>query len=445
MGKFISHGDVAFGLGSKAAFTFTGDAKEKHTVINPEDKSSGEIAFWGADNKYPDTFLKALRLNGSGGAGLRFLKSTHYGQGFHLFKNETDDKDKLQKKIVTLKDAGTDIKDFFKRNRLERFWNEHIADLETFYVSQPEFILTKDFSKIHSVRRLQASKVRYEKINKSTGLIENAYFCHNWSASTKSDSEFVRKLPVIDSYWSADQVKEYCKKKKIYKFVMPTFYPLMNETYYPEADWHAVFHNGWMDVANSIPEFKKALFENQLNIKFVVHISEEYFTRTYGGDWLTYEPEKRKEIRDQLTEAIDSHLSGNKNAGKSIQSVTYKDANGNWVNGIQVEAIDNKIKDGAYLPEASAANSEIMFALGVDPSLLGAGIPGGKMNSGSGSDKREAFSILTSLFKSKREISLYPWQFIRDYNGWDEDLEGGFGNIELTTLDKNPTGTQNTL
>ena len=103
MGKFISHGDVAFGLGSKAAFTFSGDAKEKHTVINPEDKSSGEIAFWGADNKYPDTFLKALRLNGSGGAGLRFLKATHYGQGFHLFKNETDDKDKLQKKIVTSK------------------------------------------------------------------------------------------------------------------------------------------------------------------------------------------------------------------------------------------------------------------------------------------------------------------------------------------------------
>ena len=117
----------------------------------------------------------------------------------------------------------------------------------------------------------------------------------------------------------------------------------------------------------------------------------------------------------------------------------------NWVKGIEVEAIDNKIKDGAYLPEASAANSEIMFALGVDPSLLGAGIPGGKMNTGSGSDKREAFSILTSLFKSKREISLYPWQFIRDYNGWDEDLEGGFGNIELTTLDANPTGTQTTI
>lgn len=444
MGKFISHGDVAFGLGSKTAFTFGKDTKAKHTVINPEDTSTGDIAFWGPDNKYPENFLRALRLNGSGGAGLRFLKATHYGQGFHFYKSETEN-GKLQKKIVSLKDTSSEIKAFWKRNRMERFWNEHIADLETFYLAQPEFILSKDFNTIYSTRRLQASKCRYQKINKKTGLIENLYFCHNWNSSITPDSEYVEKIPVIDSYWSAEQVKEYCKKKKIYKFVMPTFYPLMNETYYPEADWHAVFHNGWMDVANSIPEFKKALFANQINVKYIVHISEEYFKRTYGADWLEYTPEKRKEIRDQLTDAIDEHLSGNKNAGKSIQSVTYLDHNGNWVKGIEVEAVDNKLKDGTYLPEASAANSEIMFALGVDPSLLGAGIPGGKMNTGSGSDKREAFSILTSLFKSKREISLYPWQFIRDYNGWDEDLEGGFGNIELTTLDSNPTGTQTTI
>ncbi|MDO6813825.1 hypothetical protein [Tenacibaculum soleae] len=445
MGKFISHGDVAFGIGSKAMFSFGSDTKAKHTVVNPNTKNTKAFVPWGADNKYPDNFLQALRLNGSGSAGLRFLKSTHYGQGFHLYKNEGDANGKLKKKIITLKEAGKDIQTFFKRNRLERFWNEHIADLETFYVSQPEFILSKDYSKIYSTRRLQASKCRYQPINPKTGLIENIFYCHNWEANTDVTSDFVEKIPVIDSYWSADQVKEYCKKKKIHKFVMPTFYPLMNETYYPEADWHAVYHNGWMDVANSIPEFKKALFTNQINVKYIVHISEEYFKRTYGADWLEYTPEKRKEIRDQLTNAIDSHLSGNKNAGKSIQSVTYLDQNQNWVKGIEVEAVDNKLKDGAYLPEASAANSEIMFALGVDPSLLGAGIPGGKMNTGSGSDKREAFSILTSLFKSKREISLYPWQFIRDYNGWDEELEGGFGNIELTTLDVNPTGTQNIL
>jgi len=442
MSNIIYHGDVAFGLGSNAAFAFGGKDTEKHTIINPEEKSSGKIAKWGEDNMYPQNFQKALNLNGAGGAALRFLKSTHYGQGFHLYKEEVDEKGKILKKAVNIKKDYPEIHKFFRDVRMNRYWTEAIADNETHYIAFPEFILSKDYNKIVSIRRQQTAKIRYQLINPKSGLIENVYFCHKWEPNTKPDSEFVSTIPVIDSYWNAEQIKAYCKKKKIHKFIMPIFYPLMNETYYPEVDWHAVYRNGWMGVANSIPEYKKNLFENQLNLKYMVYISEEYFLRTYLNEWQDYKPEKKKEIRDQLTTAIDEHLSGNKNAGKSIQSVVYKDSAGEWVKGIEVTAIDDVLKDGSYLPEASAANSEIMFAMGVDPSLLGAGIPGGKMNTGSGSDKREAFSILTSLFKTKREITLEPWYLLRDYNGWDQDLEGAFANTELTTLDANPTGTQ---
>lgn len=439
--QIIYHGDIALGTHSKAAFTF-GDKKSNPTTIKLEDNSSGEIAKWGDSNRYPQEFLEALRKNGSGGAGLRFLKSTHYGQGFHLFKEETTEDNKKDKQMVSLSDNQL-IKDFFNKNKMNRFWTETISDLETFYIAFPEFILDQGFNNIVSCRRQPAAKIRFEKMNERTGLIENAYLCHNWKSSTSKDDEYVAKIPVIDSYWHAEQIKEYCKTKKIYKFIMPIFYPLMDETYYPIADWHAVYKNGWMDVANSIPKYKQKLFENQLHIKYVVHISEEYFTRTYGTDWEDFKPEQKTEIRKALATAIDDHLSGNDNAGKSIQSVVYKDINGNWVKGIEVEAIDDKLKDGAYLPEASAANSEIMFALGVDPSLLGAGIPGGKMNTGSGSDKREAFSILTSLFKTKRETTLDIWRLLRDFNGWPQELEGDFANTVLTTLDANPTGVQN--
>ncbi|MAF36842.1 hypothetical protein CL622_07025 [archaeon] len=442
MGNITRHGDVAFGHGSGTVFSF-GKTSESHTIVNPEDKSSGKIAKWGEDNKYPQNFIKTLKLNGAGSAGARFLKSTHYGQGFKLYKPNTEN-GKESKELVSLIDH-TEIRDFFRTCKMERFWVETIADLEDLYIAFPEFILSKDFNTITSVRRLQTSKCRFQKINEATGLIENIYYCHKWEPNTKEDSEYVETIAAIDSWWSAEQIKEYCKKKKIYKFVMPVFYPLQDETYYPEADWHAIYRNGWMDVAASIPEYKKHLFQNQINVKHVVHISEEYFTRTYKDQWADFTDEKKKQIRDQLTEAIDNHLSGNKNAGKSIQSITYKDANGNWTKGIEVTAVDDKLKDGAYLPEASAANSEIMFAMGVDPSLLGAGIPGGKMNTGSGSDKREAFSILTSLFKTKRQITLEVWELLRDYNGWDPDLEGDFANTELTTLDKNPTGTQTTM
>jgi hypothetical protein len=445
MSNITYYGDVAFGHGSGAAFAF-GNTKNnvKHTLIAPEDNTSGDIAKWGDDNMYPQTLQTALSLNGAGGAALRILKSTHYGQGFHLFTEDIDEAGKHSKKIINIKDYP-DIEAFFRYNKINRFWTEQITDQETFYIAFPEFILSKDFNTIVSVRRQPAAKIRYEKINPKTGLIENVYFCHNWTSNTSVDSEYVQKIPVIDNWWHADQIKEYCKQKKIYKFIMPVFYPLVSETYYPIVDWHAVYRNGWLDVANSIPEYKKNLFENQLNLKYMVYISEEYFIRMYKNEWEEYTPEKKKELRDQLTRAIDDHLSGNKNAGKSIQSVVYKDMNGNWVKGIEVTPIDDVLKDGSYLPEASAANSEIMFAMGVDPSIVGAGIPGGKMNTGSGSDKREAFSILTSLFKTKRELTLEVWNLIRDYNGWDASLLGGFANTQLTTLDANPTGTQTNI
>lgn len=443
MGNITNYGDVAFGHGSKAAFAF-GKGKDKHTIVNPKNTNSRKVAYWGDDNQYPQKFMKALNLNGAGGAAARVLKSTHYGQGLKFFNTNVTEEGKEEKKFLSIK-SQPKISSFLRRCKMNRFWTEIIADLETYYIAFPEFILSKDYSTIVSVRRQPAAKCRFETINDSTGLIENVYFSHDWGTYSNVDSEYVQKVPAIDSYWHADQIKEYCKKKRIHKFMMPIFYPLMTETYYPEVDWHAVYHNGWMEVANSIPEYKKNLFENQLNLKYMVYISEEYFLRMYKNEWDDYTSQKKKELRDQLTKAIDDHLSGNKNAGKSIQSVVYKDMDGNWVKGIEVTAIDDVLKDGSYLPEASAANSEIMFAMGVDPSLLGAGIPGGKLNSGSGSDKREAFSILTSLFKTKREITLEPFNLLRDYNGWPQDLEADFANTELTTLDANPTGTQTTL
>ena len=69
-------------------------------------------------------------------------------------------------------------------------------------------------------------------------------------------------------------------------------------------------------------------------------------------------------------------------------------------------------------------------------------IPGGKLGAGSGSDKRESFLILSALTKSNRETTLEVFDFIKEYNKWDDNLIGGFEDTVLTTLDKNPTGSQ---
>ncbi|MGK4567845.1 hypothetical protein [Flavobacterium sp. 3HN19-14] len=176
---------------------------------------------------------------------------------------------------------------------------------------------------------------------------------------------------------SADEVKEYCKANKIYKFIRPVFYPLLDEAYYPESPWLSITKSGWLEIANSIPEYKKALFNNQVNIKYLIEIDERYFHNVYGKtEWAGFDATVRINHRKTIIDAINDSLSGNTNAGKSIQSMMFQDENNAQVSAVKITAIDDKLKEGVYLPEASAANSEILVAFGVDATLIGgAGIP----------------------------------------------------------------------
>jgi len=422
--------------------TQTNEANVTAVKIDVKDKA-GTVASWGANNDYPQKIVKAIKMSGSGSSALRFLRKSHYGNGLVLMTNQPDDNGKKQPKLVDLS-VYPEIKDFFKKSMFPKVMKEIIADMEWFSIAFPEYILSNNFQTINRVKRHQAAWCRFELMDEKSGLVEHVYISEKFGkASVSADSPFVAKVPVIDSYWTPEEVKEYCKANNIYKFVRPVFYPLIDEAYYPQAEWHSVVNNGWLDVANSIPDFKKNIFLNQVSIKFVIEIDERYFEAVYAQNWADFTIEERKTIRQNLIDGVNESLVGNKNAAKSIQSMMFVDDKGVQTSAIKITAVDDKLKDGSYLPEAEAANSEILFALGVDPSLIGAGIPGGKLGAGSGSDKREAFTILQALKKTDRETTLEIYDFIAGYNGWDDTLEAQFENTVLTTLDKNPTGVQN--
>jgi len=452
MSNTVFHGNIALssfkGVGAAYSFKNTTDVKgeSKVTTVKVEVKEKqGTIVSWGANNDYPQQVLKAVKKNGSAASGLRFLRKAHYGNGLVLMKKGVTEDGKHDHKIID-EETVPAIAEFFERSQMPRFWKETIADLEWWSIAFPEYILSNDFSQINRVKRQQAAWCRFEEVNPANGLIENIYISQKFGsgASVSPDSEYVSKVAVIDSYWSAEQVREYCKANKIYNFVRPVFYPLIDEAYYPEAEWHAVTKSGWLEVANSVPEFKMNMFKNQVTIKFLIEVDEKYFENIYRENWLAFKPEERLQKRTELVDSINAHLASEKNAGKSIQSMMYTDDKGVQQSTIKITAIDDKFKDGSYLPEAEAANSEVLFALGVDPSLIGAGIPGGKLGAGSGSDKSAAFNILSALFKTNRETTLEIFDFIRAYNGWERTIKAIFENTILTTLDKNPTGSQKT-
>lgn len=432
------------GIGVSYTFKNTNASNvEAPTAINIQVKDKkGKIASWGANNDYPQKILKAIKASGSGSSALRFLRKAHYGTGLILMNNAPDENGKKSPKLINILDYP-EINKFFKTSQLPRFFKEIIADMEWFSIGFPEYILSNNFKTINRVKRHQTAWCRFEIMNPENGLVENVYISEKFGKeSVAEDSPYVSKVPLIDSYWSPDEVREYCKANKIYKFVRPVFYPLIDEAYYPQAEWHSVVNNGWLDVANSIPEYKKNIFLNQVSIKYLIEVDERYFENIYSTEWKDYTVEERKKIREDLIDGINESLVGNTNAAKSIQSMMFMDDKGVQVSALKITSVDDKLKDGIYLPEAEAANSEILFAIGVDPSLIGAGIPGGKLGAGSGSDKNAAFNILQALKKTDRESTLEIFDFIAGYNAWDETITANFENTVLTTLDKNPTGTQ---
>jgi hypothetical protein len=451
MGEYLgTHIAIAQYKGSPALVTFknsidTLDSSVTSIKVDVKDKQ-GEIASWGKSNDYPQKVIEAVKKNGSASSGLRFLRKAHYGNGLVLLKEEVDDAGKKKPKVVPLSDQPI-INEFFRKSQMDRLWKETITDLEWFSIAFPEFILSANFQTINRCKRQKTAWCRFEIMNPENGLVESVYISEKFGkgGSVDVNSEFVEKIPLIDSYWSAEEVKQYCKENNITKFIRPVFYPLLDEAYYPESEWHSIIKSGWLDVANSVPALKKALFANQMTIKFIIEIDEEYFKKIYEGEWQSMKADERKKIRTDLVDTINSSLVGNDKAGKSIQSVKYNDASGKQVSAISITAIDDKFKDGSYLPEASAANSEVLVAIGVDATLIGgAGIPGGSLGAGSGSDKREAFMILSALYKTNRETTLEIFNFIKDYNDWDPNITASFENTILTTLDANPTGFKTT-
>lgn len=450
MARSFINGNIGFAEFSTGAATIsfnnsTGTEETAVTTVRIDTKDKvGKIAAWGKNNDTPQKIIAQVRKNASATSALAFRCDAHYGNGLTFLKKDVTNDGKHDIRVVPI-DAPemAAVKEFFSKSKMNMFWKETITDLEWWRIAFPEFILSNDFTQINRVKRHRAAWCRFEVMNEVTGLVENVYISEKFGKeSVNPDSIYAAAVPVVDSYWTPEEVKEYCKANNIHKFIRPVFFPLVDEPYYPEGGWHAVVNSGWLEVANSVPAWVNNMFKNQVSIKYQIEIDERYYAVTFREQWQEFTNERRIEEKKKTIDAINEHLSKPENAGKSIQTMMFENEKGVQDSYVKITVIDDKYKDGVYLPQAEAANSETLFGTRVDPSLIGAGIPGGKLGAGSGSDKTAAFNIHNALMKTPREITLDSYDFVRDYNAWDPTIMASFENIILTTLDKNPTGSQ---
>lgn len=399
-----------------------------------------EWSNWGDDNLFPYNVDRDVRKNGIATRALEILIQTHFGKGFYTYKEEVTDEGKLRKVIVN----DEKFRDFARLTNLNRFMIQMINDYVWFRNVFPELILSKDGKSIALVKRHDPIHCRWAVADEQ-GFIPHLYVSAEWP-NPKHD--YYTKIPALHVDFPLMDLlnrRDAGKLKGGDSLVMPIRLNNGGGIYYDKTPWDAI-RSQWLPVATNIPKMKAALLENQMTIKYHIKVPYSFWERKFGNEWSNWTKEVQNAKIREWRESFDKFLKGYENAGKSFVSHYDRDEyNGKIYDEIIVEPIEDKLGDKKWITDSSAANSENLFALGVDPTILGQSSPGGS-EGGSGSNKREAFAILQALMGIGRTVIFSPLELIRDFNGWDPELK--FGHVDLDTsqtLDENPTGKQTKL
>jgi hypothetical protein len=396
-----------------------------------EEEGKKEWVPWGASDNFPQTFLPLIRKSTVGRSALQMLTKAIYGQKLFTYKIEGFDD---QGKEIVKRVACPEWEEIKRRSNFNAVRVGLIQDYNLWSICMPEIIFNGNKTKVWNLDYHKMAKCRFAPIDPKTGLIPKIFISANFPDVKASDCQ---QLPVIDLIRYPGQIEDIKADIKSFKYVLPTFWPDPLNDYYPVAYHDSARASGHLEIATSIPAYKKALFKNQMSLKYEIQIPWEWIEEMYPT-FKVMKTDEQDAIIDELYSEIVDCLTGAENAEKAILSFyrTGKDGKptGQWI----IKTIDDKMRNDAYLPDAAASNSEILFAWLVNPASFGQGNTGGSYSGGAnngGSNIREALEQLRSGLKADRDLIYSFFEFIKLVNGIDPEIYLGVEDVVLTTLD----------
>lgn len=387
----------------------TVDDKAHRPLKVPSIKSfvNSQIVPWGIDNIFPQRILKEIRKNTIIGPTLKKQAEIAYDEIIYGFDEDDGAGNVKFRRVIDPK-----VEAFFQRSHIHRYYLEALRNFYFFYFAVPRLIFTSDRSEVYSLTCYKTAHFRFAKPDES-GYISNGFVCADWESILDTNSPYVESLPLIDIYADPEMYRDDSQ----FKYIYPLAYPTEDEIHYPLVDWNAARESGWLDVAQSIPKFKKALMKNQITLKNLIQVPSWWWEWKYPG-FSKMDEKKRKEVMDLEIDQFEKFFKGDENAGSSMMVSFISDpAHQKEYQGWKVDAVDNKIKDGLYIEDSNEASSHLLYSLGMDPAIIGSQ-PGSKLGAGSGSDKRVAFNIYVDTIRAHQHLLLEPLSWIAAYNKW---------------------------
>lgn len=394
---------------------------------------------WGAGNRLPLDIINKVYKNVTTGANIEFNSRLGAGDGIMVFRKVRSG-NKLE--IQPLLDSeAPEVFDFLMKCNYGRILQEQIADLAVFGDANAEFEIGRDGNTVSLISHKEICYSRLSETN-NKGEIEWHGYSARWAEGTPEDVQVTRYLdrrkPYLDLMRRLGQEFDMDGEKHDSgerRFVMSLSQPVPGRFYYNKPYWWSIFEAGWYDFACAIPEFKRALINNQMVVKWHIHIESGFWKKLFAAVGATTE-KKQKEERKRFLRSLDDFLAGTENAGKSfISEFQYDRVKGLALDDVKITPIDNGLKGGEYISDSEEVSNIICYAMGVHPSLIGANP--GKNGTISGSEARELFTIKQALLKPIRDALVLPLYVAKKLNGWPADIHFAIPNIMLTTLDKN--------
>ena len=405
-----------------------------------------EVVPWGEDNDLPQQIISKVDKSPDLSTGLLFNIQVGFGEGIIPCKKLVDDDGKI--KVIPWLDHK-EVNQFFEDNDINGYFLEQLTDFNHFFNLFPEIILNKaepEKRKVVQLTSKEAAFSRWAKANEKTNRIEWHLYSSLWDSESEMEEGDVVATRVLDFKRPIpDLLKRIGRSKgsndeKGYRYIIPINFPTPGRSYYQKPYWYSIIESGWYDFAAAIPEFKRYLIKNGMLIKNIIYLPHKYFDEIFQREGITDKAKQKARVKKEFDD-FNKFIYGLENTGKSMISFYKESADGKKTHQIEVVPIKNEFKGGEYLEDSGEVSNMMAYTMGVHPSIIGA-TPGKNQGSFSGTDKRELFIIKQTLLKPFRDRILKPLYLIKRINGWPDDMEFTIPNLELTTLDKNKTGTE---
>lgn len=421
---------------------FSSPEKDNYTTLTIGGNSY-DVVRWGADNQLPYQLMEKVEKNSVMSQNKHFNVLTCYGRGLEYMDLKT------RGEKTPLPSTEKDVRRFFVKNNLKKFFAEQVTDLKFFYFCVCVVILNRDRSKIVRVVHKDACHVRFEKADEY-GRIGHIFYADWKENESPTNVEVVPLLNEIDPIFDLlartgkedDVLKEFRSAPRgEAKFAIVCKMPTVSNGYYPIAPWTAALRDGWYDIYTSLTAAKLAKIRNGQNIRYHVEINTEFWLSRAKSRGIDLNSKEFVEMKNEFLDQIKDYLSGSRNSDKLVWSEFESLLDGSERHYVKINVVDTSKAGNEYNDDVAEAANVLCYDDNVHPNLAGAN-PGKSQMNNSGSDKRELFTMKQALETMPHDIMNVVHNLIIYYNDWFDTVYPDVPMIMLTTLDKNTDAKQ---